>query len=259
MPGFSRFSSSLVPVSAGRKSSSNAILGLSIAYLVQGGGGGTASYYGYNWPNAAAAGIARAGNITILAGTTLTVTVGAGGGYEANGSSSVFDTVTATGGERAGYSSTHGGHNADYLGYNGGTSTAGGGGAGSGGNAGIAGGKAGNGYGGDGYLWWGDNTRRGGGGGGLASPGGAGGGGFGSGPDYSPAPPGATNTGSGGGAGNFSSSGGTGGSGVVILRYANTSPNITSIGGGLTYTWNNNVTTGHKTYTFTAGTGTITI
>lgn len=229
-----------------------------VGYLIQAGGGGTAPYYGYNWPNAGAAGTARPGNLLITPGSTITITVGGGGAYETNGSASSAVGITATGGDAAGYSSLRGGNNADYNGYNGNAPTAGGGGAGSGGNAGIAGGKSFNSVGGDGYIWWGDNTRRGGGGSSQGQAGGLGGGGAGSGPDYSPAPPGATNTGSGGGAGNFSSAGGLGGSGVVILRYPNTLANITTISVGLTYSFNNNVTTGFKTYTFTAGTGSVT-
>jgi hypothetical protein len=231
----------------------------SIGYLVQAGGGGTnGGSYSFNWPNAAAAGDARAGNLLIVPGTSMTVTVGAGGGFNANGSASALFSVTANGGEFAGPSSTRGGNNSDYLGYNGGAANAGGGGAGSGGNAGVAGGKASNGDGGDGYVWWGDNTRRGGGGSALGRPGSPGGGGFGSGPDYTPAGNGATNTGSGAGAGNFSSAGALGGSGVVILRFANTIANITTISAGLTFSFVNNNTTGFKSYTFTAGTGTIT-
>jgi hypothetical protein len=232
----------------------------SIGYLVQAGGGGTnGGSYGFNWPNAAAAGTARAGNLLVVPGSSFTVTVGAGGGFNANGSASVLSSVSASGGEFAGPSSTRGGNNADYLGYNGAATTAGGGGAGSGGNAGPPGGKASNGDGGDGYVWWGDTTRRGGGGSGLGRPGSPGGGGFGSGPDFSPAGNGATNTGSGAGAGNFSSGGALGGSGVVILRFANTQANLSSVGAGLTYSFTNNVTTGFKTYTFTAGTGTVTL
>ena len=232
----------------------------SIGYLVQAGGGGTnGGGYSFNWPNAAAAGTARAGNLLVVPGSSFTVTVGAGGGFNANGSASVLSSVSASGGEFAGPSSTKGGGNADYLGYNGGATTAGGGGAGSGGNAGVAGGKASNGDGGDGYVWWGDTTRRGGGGSGLGRPGSPGGGGFGSGPDYTPAGAGAVNTGSGAGAGNFSSAGAQGGSGVVILRFANTQANLSSVGAGLTYSFTNNVTTGFKTYTFTAGTGTVTL
>jgi hypothetical protein len=233
---------------------------VSIGYLVQAGGGGTnGGSYSFNWPNAAAAGTARFGNLLIPPGTSMTVTVGAGGGFNANGSASTLSSVTATGGEFAGPSSTKGGGNADYLGYNGGATTAGGAGAGSGGNAGIAGGLAANTIGGNGYVWFGDGVRRGGGGSTTGQPGGAGGGGFGSGPDFTPAGNGATNTGSGAGAGNFSSGGALGGSGVVILRFANTIANLSNVGVGLTYSFTNNVTTGFKTYTFTAGTGTITI
>jgi hypothetical protein len=39
----------------------------------------------------------------------------------------------------------------------------------------------------------------------------------------------------------------------VILRYANTYPDITTIDAGLTYT--KTTPTGYKVYTFTAGTG----
>jgi hypothetical protein len=42
---------------------------------------------------------------------------------------------------------------------------------------------------------------------------------------------------------------------VVIVRYPSTEANLSSIGGGLTYTWAS--ASGVKTYTFTAGTGTI--
>jgi hypothetical protein len=60
--------------------------------------------------------------------------------------------------------------------------------------------------------------------------------------------------GGGGGAGN---NGAAGGSGVVIIRYADTFADITTIGGGLTYT--GPVTSGgYKVYSFTAGTGTVT-
>jgi hypothetical protein len=51
-------------------------------------------------------------------------------------------------------------------------------------------------------------------------------------------------------------SGGAGGSGIVILKYADTFPDITSIAGGLTFT--RTTFTGFKCYTFTAGTGTVT-
>jgi hypothetical protein len=51
--------------------------------------------------------------------------------------------------------------------------------------------------------------------------------------------------------------GGAGGSGVVIIRYPNTFADLTSISGGLTYTLT--TPSGYKVYTFTAGTGTVTV
>jgi hypothetical protein len=81
---------------------------------------------------------------------------------------------------------------------------------------------------------------------------------------------GTVNTGSGGGGGD---TGGAGGSGVVILAYADTFANLSSIGAGLTtQSWNgsawvNNssgsttpnttIRSGYKVYRFSAGTGTI--
>jgi hypothetical protein len=68
------------------------------------------------------------------------------------------------------------------------------------------------------------------------------------------------NTGGGGGGDgdlNAGTTGGSGGSGIVILRYPDTLPAFTSIGGGLTYS----ITTsgGYRIYQFTAGTGTVTV
>jgi hypothetical protein len=71
---------------------------------------------------------------------------------------------------------------------------------------------------------------------------------------------GAVNTGGGGGGGASSdglANGGNGGSGIVIIRYPSTNANLTSIGGGLTYTLT--TTGGYKIYSFTAGTGTVTV
>jgi hypothetical protein len=52
--------------------------------------------------------------------------------------------------------------------------------------------------------------------------------------------------------------GGAGGSGIVIISYSSSYPDLTSIGVGLTYS--GPVTAGgNKIYTFTAGTGTVTI
>jgi hypothetical protein len=65
---------------------------------------------------------------------------------------------------------------------------------------------------------------------------------------------GSANSGGGGGSGYV---GGSGGSGVVIIRYPDTYPDITTIGAGLTSTL---VTTGgYKIYTFTSGNDIITI
>jgi hypothetical protein len=69
---------------------------------------------------------------------------------------------------------------------------------------------------------------------------------------------GTVNTGGGGSAAwDGSSASGAGGSGIVILRYPDTNPDFTSIGGGLTYT--KTTTGGYKIYKFTAGTGTVTV
>ena len=256
MPGFSRFTSTLTPVSSGGRRSA----GLSIAYLVQGaGGGGSQGVSSVNWGAGAGAGIARAGTFTASPGSAYTITIGAGGTMSVNGTASFFtisSNVVATGGQGPQSAQREGGRNADYLGGQGPwVSTNAGGGAGSGGPGGIAGGAASENNGGPGYIWsGGDGVQRGGGGGaGTNSPGGAGGGGSGSIP--SNGAPGTVNTGSGGGGCGTSASGGQGGSGVVIVRYPSTGANISSIGVGLTYTWASSA--GFKTYTFTAGTGTI--
>jgi hypothetical protein len=68
---------------------------------------------------------------------------------------------------------------------------------------------------------------------------------------------GTTNRGGGGGGGGYDSTGANGGSGIVILRYADTKADLTSIGGGLTYSLT--TTGGYKIYTFTAGTGSVTV
>lgn len=223
--------------------------GIPINYLAQGGGGG--SYSGgssYNWPCASAGGAVRHGNTTVSIGTSVTVTIGAGGTNGSNGVSTVFYTETAGGGEGNPIQLPHGGNNSDFLGaqvaYN-----AGGGGAGSAESAGISAGRANNNVGGSGYFWWVDGKGRGGGGGAQGAGGGAGGGG-------NHITSAAVNSGGGGGASDFGNAGGSGGSGVVLLRYPDYVANLTSIGVGLTYSVN--VSGGYRLYTFTAGTGTIT-
>jgi hypothetical protein len=65
---------------------------------------------------------------------------------------------------------------------------------------------------------------------------------------------GSVNTGGGGGGSN---TGGNGGSGIIIFKYADSSPDLTAIAAGLTFT--RYQTGGFKYYKFTAGTGTVTI
>jgi hypothetical protein len=60
-----------------------------------------------------------------------------------------------------------------------------------------------------------------------------------------------------GGGGTGTGAGGNGGSGIVIVRYADTFADLQSIGGTLVHT--KTVTGGFKIYSFTAGTGTVTI
>jgi hypothetical protein len=69
------------------------------------------------------------------------------------------------------------------------------------------------------------------------------------------------NTGGGGGGGSGANttrnSGASGGSGIVIIRYADTKADLTTVGAGLTYTKTSSG--GYTIYTFTAGTGSITV
>jgi hypothetical protein len=53
------------------------------------------------------------------------------------------------------------------------------------------------------------------------------------------------------------STGGNGGSGIVIIRYPDSQAPLTSIGGGLTFT--TTTSGGYRIYSFTAGTGTVTV
>jgi hypothetical protein len=67
--------------------------------------------------------------------------------------------------------------------------------------------------------------------------------------------------GGGGGAGGNNNtgtySGGNGSSGIVIIRYPSTFADLTSIGGGLTFT--KTTSGGNTIYQFTAGTGSVTV
>jgi hypothetical protein len=68
---------------------------------------------------------------------------------------------------------------------------------------------------------------------------------------------GTANTGGGAGGRYNAGAGYSGGSGIVILSYPSTKTDFTSIGGGLTYT--KTTSGGNTIYTFTAGTGTVTV
>lgn len=66
------------------------------------------------------------------------------------------------------------------------------------------------------------------------------------------------NTGGGGGGSDLDYTGiGSGGSGIIVVKYPDTYPDLTTIAVGLTYT--KYVTGGFKYYKFTSGTGTVTI
>ena len=212
------------------------------------------------------------------------------------GNDSVFSTITSLGGGRgprgatgnqetgfeggsgSGGASSGGGNdhsggpgtpgqgNAGGSGYPPASDTASGG----GGGAGAVGGNGGASYvgasGGTGLASsiTGTNTYYAGGGGGAifgngsASAGGSGGGGNGSATLNSNGGNGTTNTGGGGAGGNYyGGAGGTGGSGIVVISYPTSFPDLTSIGGGLTYT--KTTASSNTIYTFTAGTGTVTV
>ena len=241
----------------------NTIASLSVEYLVIAGGGGGGADYGAGGGaggyRTSVSGATSGGNSSAESPLTLstgnkTVTVGAGGAYNHNGSNSVFDSITSIGGgygtgeTNAGNGGSGGSGGGGYYSGNGGSGTSGQGfsggngvgnvpyTAGGGGGAGAAGSNGTdqvNGNGGNGLsnsITGSAVTRGGGGGCGFSSDysisrtgggsGGGGAGGFGSG---SAGGAGSTNFGGGGGGagGNQGSStnGGTGGSGVVILRY----------------------------------------
>jgi hypothetical protein len=210
-------------------------------YLVVAGGGG--GYYG----GGGAGGLLAGSGYVVTANSAIAVTVGAGGARTANGSDSVFGSITATGGGAGGGTGNGnnggsgggaghtdgaaGGAGAIGQGTGGGINTSGDGsvwGQGGGGGAGFPG-SAGSfnngGNGGDGIASSisGTSTYYAGGGGGgfdgTGSSGGLGGGGAGS---TTTGTVGTANTGGGGGGGNGNAAttpGVAGGSGIVIVRY----------------------------------------
>jgi len=269
----------------------------SVEYLVVAGGGGGG---GWNGGGGGAGGYRTASGYAVSSGTSYTVTVGAGGAggntggsVGTNGSNSVFDTITSTGGggggghtsspgPGTGSSGGSGGGGADRTGNSGGAGTSGQGnaggtgydngdntdGAGGGGGAGAAGTNGANllgGAGGVGLNWLSLGTYYAGGGGGgagqnttSAGAGGNGGGGAGSKGDSTAATAGTANTGGGGGGGANQAStpsvGASGGSGIVIIRYSINFLPASATTGSPTVT-----TSGaYRYYTFTSS-GTITL
>lgn len=222
----------------------------------------------------------------IVIGRSYTVTVGAGGGQFADGSNSVFASLTAIGGGKGGGSTSgnpagtggSGGGSEAISGASGGLGTTGqgnNGGTGSqganfpatyatggGGGAGAAGSTSNGGNGLTSSITGSAVTRAGGGGGANATyraSGGSGGGGLGTFGDLrfnadAFGSAGVANTGGGGGGG-YTYGGATeshpGGSGIVILRYPSTY--TITLGAGLTGT--TATVGGNKVTTVTAGTG----
>ena len=244
----------------------------SVDYLVVAGGGGGGSYGG----GGGAGGFRTSAAFAISGSFTVTVGAGGPGGLDAgvrtgsNGVDSVFSSITSTGGggggktDSVGFAGGSGGGGGGYSSYSGGTgntpatspSQGNNGGQGSGNGARTAGGGGGasaNGQGG--YS-------------GVGGPGGTGTSNSysGSAVDYaiggqggSQSNPGTSGAGyGGGGAGRTQGqNGNNGNSGIVIIRYANTFADFTSIAVGLTYT--KTTSGGNTIYQFTAGTGTVTI
>jgi len=258
----------------------------SVSYLIVAGGGAGGGPSGNGGVGGGGAGGFLTGTISVAPGTSYTVTVGAGGGTQANGSNSSFTPVgtTAIGGGRGGVQAgsagaaggsgggggessgaagagTSGQGNAGGNGVGAGDSGAGGGGASAvGGNA--ANNLAGNGGNGTASSITGTSVTYAGGGGGssfVGNPGtggngGSGGGGNGATPARSNvATSGSANTGGGGGGFGTSQSGpGNGGSGVVIIAYPSTFKDASTTG-----TVTRTTSGGNTIYTFT-GSGTIT-
>jgi len=197
--------------------------------VVGGGGGGAKGQAAIHHGNGGGGGTSRYNaSYPVVAGTNVTVTVGTGGAGGSgttpgsDGGSSVFGTITATGGKGALVTGKVGGANADYSGGTSTTDAAGGGGAGGGGNGG--GGWGGGSNGGNGYDCDITGSTVGyAGGGGSAGNSGLGvvvdGGGLGSNGGWTNGLPGTTNTGGGGGGGGIYAVGGAGGSGVIIISY----------------------------------------
>jgi hypothetical protein len=242
-----------------------------LQYLVAVGNGGVGAPKG-----------STSNNATNGGDSTFSSIVSAGGGA---GGSANFNGASGGSGGGGGYNMRSGGSGntptqSPSQGSNGGsdtiTSAAGGGGGASTAGGNSSSGLSGNGGAGASSSITGTSvTYAGGGGGGVynglatAGAGGAGGGGaagVSSSSASNPGNPGLANTGGGGGGGSSAGSlgadnagaGGAGGSGVVVIAYPNTTSNIASIPGTLTYTLDTSSRPGYRVYRFTAGTGTVT-
>jgi hypothetical protein len=225
------------PRTARGDSGSNSVFG---SILSVGGGGGGTDVGGNNFGNPSSGGSGGPG--------------GSGGGGTAAGGSGGIGIVGQ---------GNSGGNNGSGTGI---YAAGGGGGAGAAGSGGT--GSSGTGAGGVGASSsiTGPGTFYAGGGGGAsngsAPAGGNGGGGTGGGrsPGQTGGITGGTNLGGGGGGANLNvnSNGANGGSGVVIIAYPSSFANLTSIGGGLSFTFSTATRPGFRVYTFTSGTGQIT-
>jgi hypothetical protein len=260
---------------------------------IAGGGGGAGGYRtSFGTGNVSGGLSAVEAAFAAKTGSSYTITVGAGGANDVNGSDSVFGTITSTGGGAGAYWGSAGGSNGGSGGggtgvttggnTNGGSGTTGqgfgggqgrhengawvlgggGGGAGAAGANFVSGGAIAGGAGGAGIassITGTSVTRAGGGGGGShangsGGAGGAGGGGTGATLSSTTATSGTANTGGGGGGnGNSVAAGAAGGSGVVILRIS--AGATATFSSGVTYSLSTAVS-GFKIYTVTATTTT---
>lgn len=213
-----------------------------------GSGGGAGGYRSSVTGEMSGGGASAESPITVIPGTSYTVTVGAGGGAQTNGSNSVFGSITSVGGGSGASNIAAGSGGSGGGGLGAGTAGQGyaGGGSGGGGAAEVGNTDGGN-EGGDGVsssITGSAVFRAGGGGGGQAGGSNAGGdGGGGAGNQNGAGTAGTANTGGGGGGARNAGGGGggAGGSGIVILRYAGsqrgTGGTVTSSGGYTIHTF----------------------
>lgn len=257
-----------------------------------GGGGGNTGSGSRGCGGGGAGGYRSFTNLGVYPGIPFTITVGGGGGAGSPGTASTNGVSSSLNNTVFNYVSTGGGAGGSWSGYAQPITGSAGGSGGGAGEGNTAAGGAGN-LGGftpsEGFRGGNNPTSGGGpgsGGGGSSAQGSdtptAGGtgtasaitgsvvtraaGGTGGGISVANGTAGTANTGNGGtgasgGPGwNGSTSGGVGGSGVVIIAYPTSKAAFSSISAGLTYTLSTNSSrAGFRVYTFTAGTGTVTL